>query len=356
MKLAIKIYNKTLEVIPTYEKIKKTVIRDEVKKLFKTEIEEISLPNTTMEYTVFEAILAYKSTKDKTKLKQKDEVLSISVDGRCIKNGYIYAQNTKRELKKQFDKKIVNKIFQELCYDKIKNVVTKQICKIIFKRNSARFYLIIPTPINEKSKPERELISLDPGVRSFLTFYDLNSYGSIGEKTSIRLKRLHKHIDRLQSKIDDKKTKFFKRQNIIKAKRRLHERIKNIVKDLHYKTCNFLTKYKYVLLPKFDTRSMVPKLNKYTRRSLLELSHFQFMLRLIFKAQETGTKVLICNESYTSKTCTNCGKINEKLGKSKVFDCDSCKLNIDRDYNSARNIMLRVLRGGSITSNSNSVD
>jgi len=38
---------------------------------------------------------------------------------------------------------------------------------------------------------------------------------------------------------------------------------------------------------------------------------------------------------------------DDKLGDSKVFNCGNCHLSIDRDINGARNIMLRVLRGGS---------
>ena len=55
------------------------------------------------------------------------------------------------------------------------------------------------------------------------------------------------------------------------------------------------------------------------------------------------TMVVIYTEEYTSKTCGSCGYIHKKLGGSKVFSCPQCKTKLDRDINSARNILLRYL-------------
>jgi transposase len=43
------------------------------------------------------------------------------------------------------------------------------------------------------------------------------------------------------------------------------------------------------------------------------------------------------------KTCGRCGHIHEKLGGNKRFKCPACGLEIDRDANGARNILLRYL-------------
>ena len=52
-------------------------------------------------------------------------------------------------------------------------------------------------------------------------------------------------------------------------------------------------------------------------------------------------KLIICTEEYTSKTCSKCGEINEKLGGKKIFKCEKCQLQIDRDFNGAINILLK---------------
>lgn len=87
-------------------------------------------------------------------------------------------------------------------------------------------------------------------------------------------------------------------------------------------------------------------INSKTARAMLTWSHFTFRQRLLSKAREyPNTKVVICDEDYTSKTCGKCGNIHEKLGGNKIFKCPQkkCDLVIDRDCNGARNIALRFL-------------
>ena len=57
--------------------------------------------------------------------------------------------------------------------------------------------------------------------------------------------------------------------------------------------------------------------------------------------QTKGVKLFLVDESFTSKTCTRCGWLNQSLGKSKTFVCKNCDLNIDRDINGARNILIK---------------
>ncbi|CAG8707299.1 12432_t:CDS:1, partial [Cetraspora pellucida] len=69
--------------------------------------------------------------------------------------------------------------------------------------------------------------------------------------------------------------------------------------------------------------------------------------KLKFKIKETDLKVMIQDESYTSKTCSNCGNI-QNIGGKKVYKCKNCSLVIDRDVNEARGIFLRALLDGAI--------
>lgn len=302
------------------------------------------MPNTTIEYACFDAIQAFKQGKQTQKRDyNKQTSFSIGIDGRSIKNGYIYKTNTGREIKKVIDnKKHYREILKNLSMKRLTNIKTNNVCRIVMKKHTNEFYLVSPVAITKNEKHEREVISLDPGVRTFMTFYDGESYGEIGKNIHIRLKRLNKEKDKLDSKISEEK-RYYRKTKLKKARAKIYKKIGNIVKDLHYKTINFLSKYKIVILPEFKVKEMLPGLNKYVRRSLLDLSHFKFKLRMAEKTSETGTKLLICNEAYTSKTCTSCGELNYELGNSKTFNCPSCNLKIDRDVNGARNIMLRVL-------------
>ena len=70
---------------------------------------------------------------------------------------------------------------------------------------------------------------------------------------------------------------------------------------------------------------------------------YVFKQRLQFKCKERNIGYTETDEAYTSKTCTKCGYLNDKLGGKKVFKCDFCKYKIDRDINGARNIMINSI-------------
>ncbi|CAG8833708.1 20337_t:CDS:2, partial [Racocetra persica] len=76
----------------------------------------------------------------------------------------------------------------------------------------------------------------------------------------------------------------------------------------------------------------------------LLFSENQEKQHLVHKAHEhPWCRIIICTEEYTSKTCGFCSYIYHKLGGSKVFRCPKYKTELDRDINSARNILLRYL-------------
>jgi putative transposase len=56
-----------------------------------------------------------------------------------------------------------------------------------------------------------------------------------------------------------------------------------------------------------------------------------------------GCTVVDVTEEYTSKTCTRCGHVHQKLGGAKTFKCPSCGYALPRDCNGALGIMLKAL-------------
>ena len=188
----------------------------------------------------------------------------------------------------------------------------------------------------------RNPVALDPGIRTFISYYSPLKCGEIGKSDMGKIIRLGHHLDDLCSKMTKVKAK--KRQRMKKAATRIRKRIQNLVSELHWKTATFLCKnFSTILIPEFKMKSMISKLIAKTSRSLMTWSHFTFRQRLIHLATKYDTRVIICREDFTSKTCTRCGNINNNLGSKKVFICPSCNLRIDRDINGARNILLRAL-------------
>ncbi len=116
---------------------------------------------------------------------------------------------------------------------------------------------------------------------------------------------------------------------------------------MHWKTIRYLCKsFETIIVGNMSTQSIVSKdktLPKITKKYCMALSHYSFTQRLISKAEEFGCKVVITDESYTSKTCGGCGELNDSLGSKKVFTCENCPYKVDRDINGARNIMIKYL-------------
>jgi len=212
-----------------------------------------------------------------------------------------------------------------------------------------KYYLCIPSYRNSvNNKAPFEVVSLDPGIRTFQTFYSPEGViGKLGDNVDEKLIKIGKRIDKLESysksvNNSKKKMRINKRCSILRTK------IKNIVNDLHWKSASYLCKnYDKIIISDFKIKNMIKvgrrNINNDSVRKLLALSHSKFKERLKSTASHLGRKVYICSESYTSKTCGICGLINDQLGGKKIFDCDRCRIKIDRDINGARNIFLRQL-------------
>ena len=130
---------------------------------------------------------------------------------------------------------------------------------------------------------------------------------------------------------------------------RIRCKIRNLVSDLHNKLALWLCQnHTVILIPIFDSQWKAikkdGKINKVTVRMMHSFRHYDFCIRLKQVAERfSQCHVIETMEPYTSKTCGQCGKLNQNLGSSKYFKCPSCNYCADRDANGARNILLRYL-------------
>ncbi|OKH58964.1 hypothetical protein NIES2130_11670 [Scytonema sp. HK-05] len=219
-------------------------------------------------------------------------------------------------------------------------------CKLVHQ--NGKFYIIIPMVFESKKSENQRLglVALDPGVRTFQTFFSLHLNGDFGNLDIGRIYRLCAYLDNLYSRIS--KAKGTPKYRMLKASRRMRERIRNIVDEAHKQVAHYLcSQFDVILLPSFETSEMVVKksrkLRSKTARAMLNWSHYRFKEYLKFKAQEWKTQVIEVSEAYTSKTCTKCGHIHTKLGGNKKFKCPSCGHTLPRDLNGSLGIYLKAL-------------
>jgi IS605 OrfB family transposase len=234
---------------------------------------------------------------------------------------------------------------------------------IITREYPGIYYLHIPyIKPKIKTKAKFDAIAIDPGVRTFHSFYSMNgSYGKIGDHLAERILEIDKKIDKIKSKITQTINKVNgggyvlnkrRRQNMRKKCARLRTKIRNIINDFHWKTASYYCKnYQTIIIPKMNKERLIKKIKqqfKYSMqgdqiRKLMCLAHNKCVDRIKFKAIQYGRHVIIQNESYTSMTCGNCGILHKNLGGSKIYQCKNCLKIIDRDINGARNIMIKGL-------------
>ena len=125
---------------------------------------------------------------------------------------------------------------------------------------------------------------------------------------------------------------------------RLGEKIYNLVIDFHRKSVKWLCMtFKNIFIPRLNFHNF-KKLGKKSKAKMASLRHCEFLERLIDKSREyPGCKVVEVTEEYTSKTCGGCGNLHSDLGNKDLYDCSKCGIQIERDYNGARNIMLKYM-------------
>ncbi len=218
-------------------------------------------------------------------------------------------------------------------------------CRLVFAYGD--YYLAIPREEPRTvSDNQGRVVALDPGIRTFMTFFSEESFGELGRAANLRIQRLCFRLDKLISKISKAKCRQKRRRRL--AANRIRGRIKNLVDELHKKVARFLVdNFDIILLPTFETSQMSLKARRRIRaksvRQMLTLSHYKFKQFIKHKAFETGKVVLDVNEAYTSKTVSWTGEIVPKLGGAKIIKSKLTDQKMPRDWNGARGIFLRAL-------------
>ena len=75
-------------------------------------------------------------------------------------------------------------------------------------------------------------------------------------------------------------------------------------------------------------------------QAISDMSANEFRRQLEYKAKWYGREIIIADTFFpSSKTCSCCGWKNDNLTlKDRVFKCDICKNEIDRDLNASINL------------------
>jgi transposase len=217
----------------------------------------------------------------------------------------------------------------------------------LHKDGRGRYFLVVTITRQKKSidvdSDIKPIIALDPGVRKFMTGFSSNNSAIIlGEGFGKRLLTMLEAVDTVDSEMS--KANSASRKKLRKKKMRMLGRIKDLRDEFQWKIINYLTtEYSCIILPHLQTQqlSQQPRA-KVANREMNVLGHYQFLQRLKYKCHERNVAFLSIKEDYTSKTCGNCGELND-IGSSERYACQRCGFCADRDVQAARNIFIKTI-------------
>ena len=192
-------------------------------------------------------------------------------------------------------------------------------------------------------KPTNKQMGIDLGITSLLTTSD-------GEKVANpkNLEKLHKKL-RLTQKSLSRKTKGSNNYQKARLKvAKIHGKIKDSRLDYTHKLTyvanptaplRLIRENQTIVVEDLAVNNMVK--NHKLARAISDANWSELVRQLEYKAQWYGRKLIKIDRYFpSSKRCSNCGYILEKLPLMvREWDCPECGSHHDRDINAAINIL-----------------
>lgn len=231
-----------------------------------------------------------------------------------------------------------------------KKELDKYYCCILYKVSRENYIKKLNYPVLSN----KNAIGIDVGLAQYLTTssgLNLEANKPL-EKKMRRLKRLYKQLDRkVHPRSADDPTP--KSNNYIKLSKKiakLHTRIANIRKDNVNKIASVLTRnFSAICMEDLSIKDM-QKRKSFAKRAQ-DLSFYELKTKIKQKCALLSREFVEANKFFpSSKKCIKCSHINESLSMyDRVFRCENCGFEIDRDFNAACNLfkyMKNELRWG----------
>ncbi len=223
----------------------------------------------------------------------------------------------------------------------------------IFKKDGDEFYISIVYEKTEKPYSDNGLYqAIDLGITHIVTA--VNSWGKF---LQIKNQRPDKYwqskIKEVQSKRDHCKKGSNRWKRYHEKVRKMQKRCSNQIKDFQHKLSRKLvenTRANTIIIGDLNVKNMANsnkrdnKRDRSLHRAVQNNGHLSRFARfLTYKAKLLGKRVIEISEENTTKICCACGKKQEMKVWDRVMRCDFCGNELDRDKNSAVNIMVRFL-------------
>ncbi|EFH89862.1 RNA-guided endonuclease InsQ/TnpB family protein [Ktedonobacter racemifer] len=201
---------------------------------------------------------------------------------------------------------------------------------------------------NEKRHETEGTVAFDLGIKTLAT--GVNEQGRVYTIGGFKGARWHnKQLDKIRSKRDKCKKKSRRYIHLSKVYKRVSQKKRNKQQDSLHKASHLIAHKlveRTVVVGDLSQRQMVTKehreRNKYLNRAVFnEWGLYTFIQMLTYKSQLYGKDLHFLDEHNTSKQCSGCGNLQAMPLWKRTYCCVECGLVMDRDENSAHNILTR---------------
>ena len=203
------------------------------------------------------------------------------------------------------------------------------------KKHADQWYLCVAVEMPDvKKKPTRK-IGIDLGVKTLATLSNGKTYPSLKtlKKSATKLAKAQRELSRKKkgSRNRDKARLKVAKVNL-RIKNQRHDYLHKVTTDIVENQGNI------VCLEDLKIEEMTSKENgkKNLRKSILDNTFGEFRRMIEYKAFDT----LTVNTFYpSSQICSNCGNRKKISLSERIYKCEKCSFEIDRDLNASVNIL-----------------
>ena len=199
----------------------------------------------------------------------------------------------------------------------------------------------------EPAKRAGETVGIDMGLTVLATLSDETRIRNpkVLAAALAELRSLDKAIARSrnahgQNRPSNRRARLYELRNL------QHARVRHLRRDHHHKaTCAIAKTWAVVKVETLNVSGMVQ--NKRLARSISDAGMAEFVRILEYKCAWHGAQFVKVDPWFpSSKTCSVCGAVKAALSLSeRMYRCDRCGFECDRDLNAARNIQAYPVAG-----------
>ncbi|MEH1998299.1 MAG: transposase [Nostoc sp.] len=218
-------------------------------------------------------------------------------------------------------------------YERLPHVIKPK--SVTVSRQADSWFISFKIEVEPSHSPKPvDFVGVDLGINHLATL----STGEVfdGAKS---YKKYKKKLARMQWLNRRKQIGSANHRKATQSVAKLHLKVANIRKDTLHKITTHISK-NHVVIGIEDLNLSGMMANRKLAKAIADMGFYEFRRQLEYKTHLYGSKLVVVDRFYpSSKTCSNCGTKKESLSlKERVFICEHCHFECDRDLNASINL------------------